>query len=68
MNAKQSVRHQRSQEFKSVAAHIKSALSDSLRYAVELAQEKGASSWLTSLILHEFGFSLTNGAFRMLSL
>ena len=68
MNAKQSVRHQMSQEFKSAAAHIKSALSDSLTHAVELAQEKGASSWLTSLTLDEFGFSLTNEAFKMLSL
>ena len=43
MIAKQSVCHQRSQESKSAASHIKSALSDSLRHAVELAQEKGAS-------------------------
>ena len=64
MNAKQSVRQQRSQESKSVAAHIKSALSDSLRHAVELAQEKGASSWLTSHPLDEFGFSLSKWSFR----
>ena len=64
MNAKQSVRHQRSQESMSAAAHIKYALSDSLRHAVELAQEKGASSWLTSLPLDEFSFSLSKGAFR----
>ena len=52
MNTKQSVRHQRSQESnKYVVAHIKSTLSDSLRHAVELAQEKVASSWLTSLPL-----------------
>ena len=38
--------------------------SDSLRHAVDLAQEKGASSWLSSLPLAEFGFSLHKGAFR----
>ena len=31
---------------------------------MDLAQEKGASSWLTSLPLEEFGFSLHKGAFR----
>ena len=31
---------------------------------MDLAQEKGASSWLTSLLLEEFGFTLHKGAFR----
>ena len=31
---------------------------------MELAQEKGASSWLTSLPLKEFNFALHKGAFR----
>ena len=31
---------------------------------MDLAQEKGASTWLTSLPLGEFGFSLHKGAFR----
>ena len=31
---------------------------------MELASEKGASSWLTALPLAEFGFSLHKGAFR----
>ena len=31
---------------------------------VDLAQEKGASSWLASLTLEEFGFTLHKGAFR----
>ena len=30
---------------------------------MDLAQEKGASSWLTSLPIEEFGFSLHKGAF-----
>ena len=29
-----------------------------------LAQEKGASSWLTTIPLEEFGFTLHKGAFR----
>ena len=31
---------------------------------MELAQEKGASSWLTALPVEEFGFALHKGAFR----
>ena len=32
--------------------------------SVDLAQEKGASSWLTTLPLEEYGYSLHKGAFR----
>ena len=35
-----------------------------LQRAMDLAQEKGASSWLTSLPLEEFGFTLHKGAFK----
>ena len=31
---------------------------------MDLAQERGASSWLTSLPIEEFGFALHNGAFQ----
>ena len=31
---------------------------------MDLAQEKGASSWLTSLLIEEFGFALHKGAFH----
>ena len=31
---------------------------------MDLAREKGASSWLTSLPIEEFGFALHKGAFR----
>ncbi len=34
------------------------ALPNSLKRAMDLAEEKGASSWLTSLPIEEFGFSL----------
>ena len=49
---------------KSAAATVKSALSTALKRAVDLAQERGASTWLTSLPLEEFGFFLHKGAFR----
>ena len=64
IEAKNTVRKQRLKDLKSSATNIKSSLSDSLRHAVDLAQEKGASSWLSSLPLAEFGFSLHKGAFR----
>ena len=55
---------QRSDDSKSAAATVKSALSTALKRAVDLAQERGASTWLTSLPLEEFGFSLHKGCFR----
>ena len=64
IEAKNTVRKRRLKDLKSSATNIKSSLSDSLRHAVDLAQEKGASSWLSSLPLAEFGFSLHKGAFR----
>ena len=63
IEAKNTVRKQRLKDLKSSATNIKSSLSDSLRHAVDLAQEKGASSWLSSLPLAEFGFSLHKGDF-----
>ena len=45
-------------------AIVKSALSALMKYTVDLAQEEGASTWLTALPLEEFGFSLHKGAFR----
>ena len=48
----------------SEAADLKGKFNDTLQRAMELASEKGASSWLTALPLAEFGFSLHKGAFR----
>ena len=42
----------------------KNLVSEPLQRAMDLAQERGASSWLTSLSLEEFNFSLHKGAFR----
>ena len=47
------------------AAHvIRESLTPPLRLAMDLAQEKGASSWLTALPLEEHGFTLHKSAFR----
>ena len=35
-----------------------------LKFAMSLAQEKGASSWLTALPIEEHGFTLHKGAYR----
>ena len=46
------------------ATSLRDKITSSLQRAMDLTQEKGASSWLTSLPLEEFGFSLHKGAFR----
>ena len=43
---------------------LRPQLDDDLKRAMELASEKGASSWLTVHPLTEHGFSLHKGAFR----
>ena len=48
----------------SASANLRSLLSPELQRAMDLAQEKGASTWLTVLPVEEFGFSLHKGAFR----
>ena len=65
--AKQTIRKKRLEDSKTAAVNTHSALSESLKRAMDLAQEKGASTWLTSLPLVEFGFSLHKGAFGCLS-
>ena len=45
-------------------SQLKSGISTSLQHSMSLAQEKGASSWLTALPVEEFGFALHKGAFR----
>ena len=49
---------------KEAASLIRGTVPESLQRAIDLAQEKGASSWLTSLPTQVFGFSLRKGAFR----
>ena len=44
--------------------NLKKSLSPSLQRALDLANEKGASTWLTVLPIDEYGFALHKGAFR----
>ena len=46
------------------ATILKHSLPCSLNRAMDLASEKGASSWLTTLPIEEFGFALHKGAFH----
>ena len=46
------------------AAGLKQSSPESTQRALALAQEKGASNWLTALPLDEFNFTLHKGAFR----
>ena len=62
--AKAEIHKTKRQQSSHEASHLKSILPDSLQHAVELAQEKGASSWLTALPVEEFGFALHKGTFR----
>ena len=43
--------------------YLLQSLPSSLQFAMELVQEKGSSTWLTSLPIKEFGFSLHKSAF-----
>ena len=49
---------------KEAATSLRDTVTSSLQCAMDLTQEKGASSWLASLPLEDFGFSLHKGAFR----
>lgn len=45
------------------ATNLKGRLTEPLQRAMDLAQQKGSSSWLTTLPLDEHGFDLHKGAF-----
>ena len=62
--AKSNLRRTKRQVQINEASRLKSSLSTSLQYSMLLAQEKGASSWLSALPIEEFGFALHKGAFR----
>jgi len=64
MTAKLAVQQQRCEQASKSAEVLKNKLPAPGRKAMELASEKGASSWLTSLPIEEFGFCLHKGAFK----
>ena len=63
-NAKKAAHQERRNKAEASAFTIKNSASEPLRRAMDLAQEKGASSWLNALPLEEFNYSLHKGAFR----
>ena len=62
--AKREVLAEHKKTLKEEAAALRQDLPDNLRKAMIYGSEKGASSWLTTLPLREFGFNLTKGAFH----
>ena len=64
METKAKIHNMRRSQQQESACLLKSSLDSSLQRSMELAQEKGASSWLTALPVAEFGFTLHKSAFR----
>ncbi len=64
LRAKAETHKQKREQSTQAATDLKQTLPNSLKRAMDLAGEKGASSWLTSLPIEEFGFSLHKGAFQ----
>ena len=58
------MQQQRHDNAKTSASDLRKLVSESLQRAMDLAEEKGSSSWLTSLPLEEFNLVLHKGAFR----
>ena len=64
MSAKKATKEQRRACLKDEAANLRESLPPSLQLAMDLAREKGASTWLTVLPIEEHGFALHKQAFR----
>ena len=64
MNAKAEIHNQRRSQQLASATTLKPTLPSPLQRSMSLAQEKGASSWLTALPVMEFSFTLHKSAFR----
>ena len=64
LEAKTDVHKLRREQARQASEHLKVHLPHSLKRSMDLAQEKGASSWLTALPIEEFGFALHKGAFH----
>ena len=58
------LRRVKKQELTSAMDSVSNDLPVSLKRSVQLASEKGASSWLSTLLIQEHGFCLQKGAFR----
>ena len=63
ISAKSVIRRERQERSTADADSLKEVLTPSLKKAMTLARERGASSWLTTLPIKEHGFCLHKGAF-----
>ena len=63
MRSRNEVRKLKRDQSKQDAERLKQSLPTSLQRSMDLAQEKGASTWFTTLPIREFGFNLHKGAF-----
>ena len=64
IQAKKQIHQSKQQQTQDTAASLLPQLSESSQRSMVLTQEKGASSWLTTLPISEHGFALHKGAFR----
>ena len=64
ITVKKTAHQQRQNYVKESASVLRDNAPAVLQRAMDLAQEKGASSWFTTLPLKEFNFALHKGAFR----
>jgi hypothetical protein len=64
IQAKKQLHQSKQQQTQDTAANLLPQLSESSQRSMVLTQEKGASSWLTTLPISEHGFALHKGAFR----
>ena len=58
------IKHKKDVWFKELQSRIRSEVSESQAKIIDLASEKGASSWLTSLPLAKYGFVLNKQMFH----
>ena len=63
ISAKAEIQRERRQKADLNANRLREELTPTLKKAMDLAKEKGSSSWLTTLPLEEHGFCLHKGAF-----
>ncbi|KAL5486419.1 hypothetical protein EMCRGX_G018891 [Ephydatia muelleri] len=64
LSAKAEFHKSKREQHSNAALILKDILPPSLAHAMDLSQEKGASTWLSVLPLEEYGFALHKGAFR----
>ncbi len=62
--SRQAIRKIKDQRWKEQAAALREKLSTGLNRAMDLAVEKGASSWLSVIPLRDHGFDLSKSSFR----